>query len=37
VDEWALVRAAGLPTDYLTIASGFAREQTSGVLALVTG
>ena len=36
-DEWALVRAGRhAAADYLTIASGFAREQTSGVLALVT-
>jgi aminopeptidase N len=36
-DEWALVRAGRhTAADYLTIAAGFAREQTSGVLALVT-
>jgi puromycin-sensitive aminopeptidase len=36
-DEWALVRAGRhRAADYLTVASGFAREQTSGVLALVT-
>jgi aminopeptidase N len=36
-DEWALVRAGRhAAADYLTIASGFAREQTSGVLARVT-
>ncbi len=36
-DEWALVRAGRhTAADYLTIATGFAREQTSGVLALVT-
>src|SRR6185295_12014004 len=36
-DEWALVRAGRhAAADYLTIAAGFAREQTSGVLALVT-
>ena len=36
-DEWALVRAGRhTAADYLTIASGFGREQASGVLALVT-
>ena len=36
-DEWALVRAGRHTAgDYLTIASGFGREQTSGVLARVT-
>ncbi len=36
-DEWALVRAGRhAAADYLTVASGFAREQTSGVLARVT-
>jgi aminopeptidase N len=36
-DEWALVRAGRHTAgDYLTIASGFAREPTSGVLTLVT-
>jgi aminopeptidase N len=36
-DEWALVRAARHSVaDYLTIAAGFGREQTSGVLRLVT-
>ncbi len=36
-DEWALVRAGRhTAADYLTIASGFGREEASGVLALVT-
>ena len=36
-DEWALVRAARHgAADYLTIAAGFGREPTSGVLRLVT-
>ena len=36
-DSWALVRAGrNSAADYLTIASGFGREQTSGVLSLVT-
>ena len=36
-DEWALMRAHHHSiADYLTLASGFGREQTSGVLAMVT-
>jgi aminopeptidase N len=36
-DEWALVRAHHhTVADYLTLTSGFGREQTSGVLAMVT-
>jgi len=36
-DEWALVRAARhSAADYLTLASGFAREHTDGVLSTVT-
>src|SRR4029077_1013598 len=36
-DAWALVRAGrSSAADYLTIASGFGREPTSGVLSLVT-
>ncbi len=36
-DEWALVRAGRHPaSEYLTVASGFAQEQTSGVLSRVT-
>jgi len=37
-DEWALVRAGRhTVAEYLTLASGFGRERTSGVLGLVTG
>jgi aminopeptidase N len=37
-DEWALVRAGRHSSaDYLTLASGFAREHTDGVLSTVTG
>jgi aminopeptidase N len=36
-DEWALVRSGRHSVaDYLTLASGYARERTSGVLAAVT-
>jgi aminopeptidase N len=36
-DQWALVRAGRQGVDdFLTLATGFAREQTSGVLSLVT-
>jgi aminopeptidase N len=36
-DEWALVRAhRHTIADYMTLAAGFGREQTSGVLAMVT-
>src|SRR5215831_8892138 len=36
-DEWALVRAGRhSAADYLTLASGFAREHTNGVLSTVT-
>jgi puromycin-sensitive aminopeptidase len=37
-DEWALVRAGRHSVaDYLTLASGFGSESSSGVLAMVTG